>query len=78
MIPEPNRRPQVDGGASVRDAGGERRPEVTEKTISLEMSKADAEVMLGVLASERHNPEVEAVCDALRAQLDEKLAASPD
>jgi hypothetical protein len=45
-----------------------------EQTITLEMSRADAEVLLGVLASERHNPEVDAVCDALRAQLDEKLA----
>lgn len=42
--------------------------------ISLTMSKADAEVLLGVLASERYNAEVEAVCNALRAQLDEKLA----
>ena len=47
---------------------------MSERTISLEMSRADAEVLLGVLASERHNAEVEAVCDGLRAQLDEKLA----
>lgn len=43
-------------------------------TISLTIDKADAEVLLGVLASERHNPETEAVCEALRKQLDEKLA----
>jgi hypothetical protein len=42
--------------------------------ITLTMSKADAEVVLGVLSSERHNPDVDAVCDALRRQLDEKLA----
>jgi hypothetical protein len=42
--------------------------------ITLTMSKPDAEVLLGVLSSERHNPEVDAVCDALRRQLDEKLA----
>jgi hypothetical protein len=48
-----------------------------EKTITLEMSKADAEVLVGVLASERHNPDVEAVCDALRSQLDAKLAEAP-
>ena len=42
--------------------------------ITLTMSKADAEVILGVLSSERHNPEVDAVCDSLRRQLDEKLA----
>jgi hypothetical protein len=48
---------------------------MSKQTVTLEMSKADAEVLLGVLASERHNPDVEAVCDALRTQLDEKLAA---
>jgi hypothetical protein len=47
---------------------------MTEQTITLEMSKADAEVLVGVLASERHNPEVDATCDTLRRQLDEKLA----
>jgi hypothetical protein len=49
---------------------------MNKQTVTLEMSKADAEVLLGVLASERHNPEVEAVCDSLRAQLDEKLAGA--
>lgn len=43
-------------------------------TITLSLDKADAEVLLGVLAAERHNPETQAVCDALRQQLDEKLA----
>lgn len=47
---------------------------MAEGTITLEMSKADAEVLLGVLSSERHNAEVEAVCDSLRRQIDEKLA----
>lgn len=42
--------------------------------IVLELDKADAEVLLGVLSSERHNAEVEAVCDSLRRQIDEKLA----
>jgi hypothetical protein len=45
-----------------------------EESITLTMSKADAEVLLGVLTSERYNAEVEAVCDALRNQLDAKLA----
>lgn len=49
---------------------------MTDPTITLTLSKADAEVLLGVLASERHNPEAEAVCDAVRAQLDERLAAA--
>jgi hypothetical protein len=47
---------------------------MSEESITLTMSKADAEVLLGVLASERYNAEVEAVCDALRNQLDAKLA----
>jgi len=47
---------------------------MTDPTITLDLSKADAEVLLGVLASERLNPEAEAVCDAVRAQLDQKLA----
>jgi hypothetical protein len=49
---------------------------MNQPTISLDMSRQDAEVLLGVLASERHNAEVDAVCEALRAQLDEKLAQS--
>jgi len=42
--------------------------------VTLTMSRPDAEVLLGVLSSERYNAEVEAVCDALRMQLDQKLA----
>jgi hypothetical protein len=47
---------------------------MTDPTITLTISKADAEVLLGVLSSERYNAETEAVCDAIRTQLDEKLA----
>ena len=47
---------------------------MARQTITVEISRTDAEVLLGVLASERHNAEVEAVCEALRAQIDEKLA----
>jgi len=47
---------------------------MAEQSITLTISKADAEVLLGVLSSERYNAEVEAVCDSLRKQLDEKLA----
>jgi hypothetical protein len=47
---------------------------MTDSTVNLTMSKQDAEVLLGVLSSERYNAEVEAVCDAIRKQLDEKLA----
>lgn len=48
-----------------------------DKTIELTISRADAEVLLGVLSSERYNAEVEAVCEAVRQQIDEKLAESP-
>jgi hypothetical protein len=48
--------------------------QMADGTITLTMSKADAEVLLGVLSSERYNAEVEAVCDAVRKQLDERLA----
>jgi hypothetical protein len=41
--------------------------------ITLTISKSDAEVLLGVLASERHNPDAESVCEAVRAQIDERL-----
>lgn len=47
---------------------------MADKTITLTLSRADAEVLLGVLSSERYNAEVETVCDAVRKQLDEKLA----
>jgi hypothetical protein len=47
---------------------------MTNNTIALEISKVDAEVLLGVLSSERHNVDVEAVCNALREQIDTKLA----
>lgn len=43
------------------------------QTITLTISKPDAEVLLGVLASERHNPDAESVCEAVRKQIDEKL-----
>lgn len=46
-----------------------------DEQVTLTMSRADAEVLLGVLSSERYNADVEAVCEALRRQLDEKLAA---
>lgn len=46
---------------------------MTEQTITLTLSKPDAEVLLGVLAAERYNPEAEAVCDAVRRQLDEAI-----
>ncbi len=45
-----------------------------DETINLSLSKADAEVLLGVLSSERYNAEVEAVCNRVRKQIDEKLA----
>lgn len=47
---------------------------MSNETVTLSLSKADAEVLLGVLSSERYNAETEAVCDQIRQQLDEKLA----
>ncbi|HET9185654.1 MAG TPA: hypothetical protein VFN82_05870 [Solirubrobacterales bacterium] len=47
---------------------------MAEDTITLTITRPDAEVLVGVLAAERHNPDVEAVCNRLRQELDEKLA----
>lgn len=41
--------------------------------VTLTISKSDAEVLLGVLASERHNPDAQSVCEAVRVQIDERL-----
>jgi hypothetical protein len=46
-----------------------------ESKIILELERSDAEVLLGVLAAERYNEDTEAVCNEIRRQLDEKLAA---
>lgn len=47
---------------------------MSDSTVTLTLSKADAEVLLGVLSSERYNQDVEAVCNQIRQQLDEELA----
>lgn len=47
---------------------------MNQETITLTMSRPDAEVLVGVLSAERHNADVDAVCDTLRKQLDEQLA----
>lgn len=47
---------------------------MAKEEITLNLSKADAEVLLGILSSERYNADTEAVCDAIRRQLDERLA----
>jgi hypothetical protein len=48
--------------------------QMNDDTVTLTLSKADAEVLLGVLSSERYNAETEAVCNQIRKQLDERLA----
>ena len=48
---------------------------MTEQSITLVLSRQSAEILLGVLASERYNPDVQAVCDELRADLDRQLNA---
>lgn len=47
---------------------------MSDQAITVTLSKADAEVLVGVLAAERYNAEAEPVCEALRRQLDAKLA----
>lgn len=47
---------------------------MSDATVTLALSKADAEVLLGVLSSERYNADTEAVCNQIRKQLDERLA----
>lgn len=48
--------------------------ETMPDTITLVLDRGDAEVLLGVLSSERHNADAEVVCDSIRKQIDEKLA----
>lgn len=47
---------------------------MTDDTISIELSTEEAEILLGVLSAERHNPEAAAVCDTVRKKIDQKLA----
>lgn len=42
--------------------------------ITLELDKSEAEVLLGVLSSERHNADAEEVCNSIRRKIDERLA----
>lgn len=42
-------------------------------SVSLKLSHEDAEVLLGVLLSERHNEVVQRVCDEVARQLEERL-----
>jgi len=46
---------------------------MTDQTITLTLTRADAEVLLGVLTAERYNPTVQKVCDPLAAQIEETL-----
>lgn len=47
---------------------------MTEPEITVTLTVADAEILLGALSVERHNADTQAVCDAVRKQLDEQLA----
>jgi hypothetical protein len=49
---------------------------MSPQIITLELSHSEAEILLGILSAERHNPDAQAVCDALRRQLDEKLSGT--
>jgi len=57
------------GAVDEKEIGGA----MSERTIELTLSKSEAEVLLGVLSAERHNADAQAVCDAVRRQIDEKL-----
>lgn len=46
---------------------------MAEQTITVTLTHSDAEVLLGVLSAERHNPDSQAVCDEVRKQLDAQL-----
>lgn len=48
---------------------------MAEQTITVTLTQSEAEVLLGVLSAERHNPDSQAVCDEVRRQLDTQLAA---
>ena len=47
---------------------------MAEQNIIVTLTHSDAEVLLGVLSAERHNPDSQAVCDKVRRKLDEQLA----
>jgi hypothetical protein len=49
---------------------------MTEQTVTVTLTESDAEILLGVLSAERHNPDAQAVCDAVREQLDAQLAGA--
>ncbi|HEX2708017.1 MAG TPA: hypothetical protein VHM66_08440 [Solirubrobacterales bacterium] len=68
----------TDGDLRGMVAGTQRGGSITETTITLTLSRPDAEVLLGVLSAERYNPGVEAVCDAVREQIDELLGGPGD
>ena len=51
---------------------------MAQQIIELTISKSEAEVLVGVLAAERHNPDAQAVCDAFRKQIEEKLQPGED
>ncbi len=46
---------------------------MTDQTMTLTLTRADAEVLLGVMTAERYNPTVQAVCDRLAKQIEEQF-----
>ena len=59
--------------AAVWDGLGKGGTDMNEQSINLTLSRQNAEILLGVLASARYNPDVQAVCDELRAEIDRQL-----
>lgn len=46
---------------------------MSEETLTFTLTRGDAEVLLGVLTAERYNETVQAICDDLAAQIEDKL-----
>lgn len=46
---------------------------MTDETVTLTLTRADAEVVLGVLTAERYNQTVQTVCDRLAAEIEHEL-----
>ncbi len=47
-----------------------------DQTVTLTLTKADAEIVLGVLTAERYNATAQKVCDQLAAQIEQALEPS--
>lgn len=51
---------------------------MSDQTVALTLTRADAEVLLGVMTAERYNQTVQKVCDQLAAQIEKQLDTAAD